>query len=243
MSRFELRQNIPQPVQSVDIINPTHEILTQNQEDNTLIWYDISLSSTDQDTMNTKRALRSVNDYVLLFNDENKCVDYIKSIDVNNIFMVISGTSSTTLLPQIHELKQVKKMCIFCMNGDLYKPLLNDYSKVIGIYTEQEQLVTGLKAAILSFVQTPYLVTFMKNKATQKSHSNAEDAYNFRRQQLIKDIILRMPPTPQSKQKMVDYCRFYYQDNKTVLTKILWGPIEFPPFAFFCFYYYTSFTY
>ncbi|CAF1411547.1 unnamed protein product, partial [Rotaria sp. Silwood1] len=106
MSRVQSKQNILPPVQNVDATNPTNEVLTQNKEGNTLIWYDTSLSITDQDTINTKKALRAVNDYVLLFDNEEKCVQHIGSTDVSNVFMVISGSSAITLLSQIHELKQ-----------------------------------------------------------------------------------------------------------------------------------------
>ncbi|CAF1218958.1 unnamed protein product [Rotaria sp. Silwood1] len=220
MSRFQLIENSSQPVQSIDIINPSREILTQNQEGNTLVWYDTSLRLTNQDIINTKQALRSVNDYVLLFDDEEKCVHYINSIHTDNSFMVIFGASSTTFLPRIHELKQVKIICIFCMNGEAYKSLLNDYSKVIGICIEQEQLVTCLKKAIRSFLQNPSLISLMKNNTKQETHLDAVYAHDFKKQQLIKNIILRMPQTPQSKQNFIDYCRFYYQGNQKVLSDI-----------------------
>jgi hypothetical protein len=168
MSRFQSSHNMLPPIQNVDIINPTNEILTKNQEGNTLIWYDTSLSLTNNDTATTKRALRSVNDYILLFDDEEKCIHYIESIDTDNIFMVISGASSTTLLPQIHGVKQVKAICIFCMNGEVYKSLLNEYGKVIGICIEQEELVTCLNKAIYSSLQKSSLMSSMKNKTKQE---------------------------------------------------------------------------
>ncbi|CAF1388003.1 unnamed protein product [Adineta steineri] len=220
VSRFQSEKNVRPPVQSMDIINPTNEILTVNQEGNTLIWYDASLNSTHQDISKTKQVLRSVNDYVLLFDNEEKCIDYIKSIDTDNIFMVISGRSATTLLAQIHNIKQVKIICIFCINREDYKSLLSDFGKVIGICTEQEELIICLKKAVYSFQQHISLIGLMKSNAKQESHLNAMDAYDFKKQQKMKDIILRMPRTQQSKQKLIDYCQFYYQGNEKMLEEI-----------------------
>ncbi|CAF1148057.1 unnamed protein product [Adineta steineri] len=220
VSRFQSEKNVRPPVQSMDIINPTNEILTVNQEGNTLIWYDTSLALPNQDISKTKQVLRSVNDYVLLFDNEEKCIDYIKSIDTDNIFMVISGSSSPNLLPQIHNIKQVKAICIFCINREVYKSSSSDFDKVIGIYTKQEEAITCLKNAIDSFHQQIPLVGLMKTSTKQESHINATDAYDFKKQQLMKDILLRMPRTQQSKQKLINYCRSYYQGNQKYLEEI-----------------------
>ena len=220
MSRFESRQKLLPPVQSLDIINPLREFITPNQEGNTLIWLDKSLNSMNEDIFKTKQMLRSVNDYILLFDDGEKCFEYIKSIDTDNIFLIIPGRSSNELLSLLHNLNQVKAICIFCINQNDYKSLRTDYKKVIDICTEQEHLVECLQKTIHSFSHNASLIGLLNDKSSQRTYLSATDAYNFKKQQIIKNVIFRMPRTEESKQKLVDYCRSYYQGNQSVLEKI-----------------------
>ncbi|CAF1097693.1 unnamed protein product [Adineta steineri] len=220
MSRSHLNQNILLPIQSVNTVNPSPDSITSNQEGNTLIWLDESLNSMNQDILKTKEMLRSVNDYILLFDDAGKCLEYIKSIDNDNILAIISGKISNAYLPLLHSLSQVKVILIFCMNENLYKPLQNDYKKIAAVCTEQEKLVDCLREIIRSFNCNASLIHLSNDKSKWRTQLNATDAYDFKKQQIIKNVILRMPRTEESKQKLVDYCRLYYKGNQSELDKI-----------------------
>jgi hypothetical protein len=94
-----------------------------NLEGITLIWYDPRLDTTD-DTKQTAHQLREVNNYVIFYSDQVQCVDYIKSVNNEKIFLVMSGKSSSNILQEIYKLPQVDSIFIFCLKVEKYQDLL-----------------------------------------------------------------------------------------------------------------------
>ncbi|CAF5146873.1 unnamed protein product, partial [Rotaria magnacalcarata] len=59
---------------------PLNELLqSPNFEGITLIWYDPCLNTTE-DTKQTAKELREINNYVIFHSDQLECIDFIKSI-------------------------------------------------------------------------------------------------------------------------------------------------------------------
>ena len=83
--------------------NDDHEQVPINMEGITLIWYDTNIcldtDNNDEDMHHTMELLKESNDFILFFSNENKCIDYIKSIENEKIFLITSGECAIHLLP------------------------------------------------------------------------------------------------------------------------------------------------
>jgi hypothetical protein len=57
----------------------------------------------------------------------------------------MSGKSSSNILQEIYKLPQVDSIFIFCLKVEKYQDLLQNYEKIIGIYSERSILIDSIK--------------------------------------------------------------------------------------------------
>ena len=190
-----------------------------NPEGITLIWYDERLETTD-DTKETAQELREVNNYVLFYSDLLSCVDYIKSVTNEKIFLITSGKSASDILQEIHELPQVDSIFIFCMKVERYQDFLRDYEKVIGIYDDRAILIHSIQQNTELLQKQLDTFSFYNEHQEKATRDLSEDSAVFLWFQLFKDVILRMPRDVIAKQQLVQFCRQYYRGNQIEMSNI-----------------------
>ena len=122
----------------------------ENKESITLIWFDPNIDAID-DRQVTIDTLRSINDYALIYTDANQCISYIQSIRNEKIFLIISGVWASVILPSIVDLKQLEVIYIFCGQPEQYSYLMESYSKIAGILTNQQELDLNIRKKLHSF--------------------------------------------------------------------------------------------
>ncbi|CAF1483105.1 unnamed protein product, partial [Rotaria sordida] len=64
--------------------------LNENLEDFTVIWLDAGID-TSSDCIDTKQHLLSIINYLKTFTDSAKCIDYIKTVKEEKVFLIVSG--------------------------------------------------------------------------------------------------------------------------------------------------------
>lgn len=190
----------------------------KNKESSTLLWFDAKIGS-HEDTEVTKQQLRRINDFVLFHTDLDECVKFIQSISKEKIFLIISGAQASQLLPLVSHLCQVDCIFIFCMKTDKYQHLINEYSKIIGIYTQLDQLCLSIREEIDLFHKQ--LHTFSIFDHHHKSIKDlSKQSAEFLWFQLFHHIIVRLSGSQQAKEHMLKVCRHYYRGNKQELKLI-----------------------
>ena len=101
--------------------------IAENLEDITLIWLDSNVTET-ADNYDTQSLLESLSNSVLIYTDPALCMDYIRNITKEGIFLIVSGILSEVVLPHVHSLKTITAIFIFCSNRKKYVPMLKRYS-------------------------------------------------------------------------------------------------------------------
>ncbi|CAF1345547.1 unnamed protein product, partial [Didymodactylos carnosus] len=141
-----------------------------NLEAITLMWYDPNIDKTE-DTKNTMKDLREINDYIALHTDKQKCIDYIESIRNEKVFLVTSERCASDILQQINSLRQVNSVFIFCLKPD-------------NAYPSQQEVLFGLEATfkILSVIKDPEInLWIIKIKATDEEATAVKDYIDLNR--------------------------------------------------------------
>ncbi|CAF1499187.1 unnamed protein product, partial [Didymodactylos carnosus] len=118
--------------------------IATNKENITLIWFDPSIDSND-DTDETKKQLREINDFVIFYTNQEDCMKYIVSIKDERIFLVTSGRLVDNILSSTHSLPQLNSTFVFCMKPEKYKHLEQKYFKIIGAFDRQTEMCTAIK--------------------------------------------------------------------------------------------------
>ncbi|CAF4117962.1 unnamed protein product, partial [Rotaria sordida] len=105
----------------------------ENKESITIIWFDPNIGS-NEDPKKLKQTLGHINDYVIFASDHEQCITFIESIHQEKIFLITSRLKALQILPRVSSLRQIDSIFIFSMEKNQDDYLLNNYSKIIGIY-------------------------------------------------------------------------------------------------------------
>lgn len=197
--------------------------LRENKENITLVWFDKNIESNLEDIQITKTRLRQVNDYVLFFVDPDFCIQYIKSIKSEIIFLISSGNDAHILLSKVHDLRQVDSVYIFCVDKTKYERTLTEgvnYFKIVDIFTEQNSLIQSIKYNVELVQKQGDLFNFYNQN--QKSTRNlTKESAAFLWHQLLREVFQKTPSGDNNaKDEMLQKCRLYYRGNKKELHNI-----------------------
>ncbi|CAF1374543.1 unnamed protein product, partial [Didymodactylos carnosus] len=190
----------------------------RNEEDITLLlFYDGELTE-NSDLITLKGLLRSVNDYVQFYNDEDECLEYSRSIEEEKIFIIIDGPSAEKILPRIHTLEQIVSIFLYRTNSN-YESLINDYPKIVALCTDQQELIKEIRTAIEQVIKQT--AAFSLYDQTEKSTRDlTKESGSFLFFQLFKQILLAMPKTDKDRREMISKCRDYYRGNRKEVNNI-----------------------
>ncbi|CAF4587027.1 unnamed protein product [Rotaria socialis] len=137
--------------------------------------------------------------------DLDQCVTYIQSIDDEKILLITSGSKASHVLSRTASCHQIDSVFIFCMKKERHEHLLNEYSKIIGIYVELDDLCQSIKEQV--DLVNRQIQTFSFFDQHEKSTA-------FLWFQLFNYAVGHLPRSQQAKQQMVRICKDYYRGNK-----------------------------
>jgi hypothetical protein len=201
-------------ISKLTTVTASNPFFIENKEDVTLIWLDKTI-----DTSRTK--LREVTNYVLLYTELEPCIEYIRSINTERIFLIISGNYAEACLNQIHDLPQVDSVFIYCINLNKYKnQFLNSeqYTKIVNVFDNEDQLIESIREELNDLHKQ--LTIFSLYKKQKSTRDLLKESACFLWFQLFKDILFQMPRSEQAKNDMIEQCKQYYRGNNEELRLI-----------------------
>ncbi|UJR11319.1 hypothetical protein I4U23_015500 [Adineta vaga] len=221
--------------------NSTCNVHNENKEGTTLLWFDPNIGSRE-DTLETQKMLRCINDYVIFHTDLEECVKFIQSVEKETILLITSGSKASQLLPRVASLRQIDSIFIFCMKKSRYEYLIDEYSKINGIYVQINDLCQAIKCQTNLIDKQLQTFSFFdqRQKATRDLSRESTEFLWF---QLFHHIINRLPRNQQSKQQMIEICRQYYHGNTKELKLIDQFEQEYQPEEAIRWYTKDSFVY
>lgn len=194
-----------------------HEI-TENKEGILSIWLDAHLDDS-LDCLRTRLLLLELNPAAQFYTDADRCVNLIKSIKYERVFLIISGTFARSALSQIAPYRTVVAIFIFCANHQEHEALINSCDKVIGIFTDQDRLFESIRET-LNLVEKQTLAFSLFDQKQRIGRNLSQESASFIWHQMLLFVLKQMPQDQQSKEEMLSICRNYYRNNKKELNKI-----------------------
>ncbi|CAF4182068.1 unnamed protein product, partial [Adineta steineri] len=192
--------------------------VSHNKEDIQLIWLDGNMNDS-HDYLLSQSMLIQLNSAVQFYSHFDRCLDFIKSITNEQIFLIVSGAFAQQILLQTHRYRSLVAIFIFCSNHQRYKPLMDEYNKITGIFTKQHDLLESIKQK-MNLVEKQTL-TFSLFDQKQKSMKDlSQESASFLLHQMLIYVLKQMSQDEQSKKQMLNMCRDYYKQNKKELKKI-----------------------
>ncbi|CAF0724202.1 unnamed protein product, partial [Didymodactylos carnosus] len=195
-----------------------------NLENFTVVWLDADIDKTN-DCYDTKKRLKTIANHLRTFCDIDECIDYISSVKMAQVLLIVSGSFGEIIAPLIFELSQITFIYIFCRNKIKHETWANhqlsNQNKIRGVFTHKDSLLIQIAedAKVLSKDMTPLNVFSLTHNEKLICALYKESAV-FMWNQLLMDVLLRMPKSDESKMEMLTECESYYRDNAKELEKI-----------------------
>ncbi|CAF0985206.1 unnamed protein product [Rotaria sordida] len=123
--------------------------LNENLEDFTVIWLDAGID-TSSDCIDTKQHLLSIINYLKTFTDSAKCIDYIKTVKEEKVFLIVSGAYGEDVVSEIENLPQIRIVYVFCQNAEKHKEWVSNHSIV---QAENEVLIAMGSTFVINKVE------------------------------------------------------------------------------------------
>lgn len=131
--------------EKMQCFNTISDNLISNKEDTAIIWFDDRIDSNDKTIRYLRRIYREINDYILFYNNQSDCISSIKSMMDEKIFLIVSSLCADDLLAKVHSFKQIISIGVYCTDKRNSKYLLEKYSKILGIFNNQQILTKAVK--------------------------------------------------------------------------------------------------
>jgi hypothetical protein len=95
-----------------------------------LYWLDAEVD-TSNDNIILQKQLRSIIQHLKTFNNQNECQQMIESLDEQNqLILIVSGQLGRQLVPQIHQLRQLSSVYVYCMDKSSNEEWAKHFTKV-----------------------------------------------------------------------------------------------------------------
>ncbi|CAF2156044.1 unnamed protein product [Rotaria magnacalcarata] len=190
----------------------------ENYETFSLLWLDGQVNATEENKL-AQRRLRSIINYLKLFENPQECRQYIKNCsEQDRIVLIISGRLSKELVPQIHELRQLSSVYIYCRRKKEYKTWAKQFPKIKRIVVQLDDLIQRIKEDQKDLAKTEEPISMnIYNSANNPDKSTTELNGNFIHNLLLIDVLVRMPSVETDKQKFVKFYKEEYSDNENML--------------------------
>jgi tetratricopeptide (TPR) repeat protein len=192
--------------------------VTDNKEDIQLIWLDGNMNDS-ADYLLTRTMLLELNPAAQFYSNLDRCVDLIKSIKDEQIFLIVSGAFARPVLSQIHHHRSVVAIFIFCANRQHHESLIHEFNKIVEILPDQESLLKSIREK-MNIVEKQTLAFNLFDQKQKGLKDLSKESASFLLHQMLIYVLRQMSQDEQSKKEMLDMCRDYYEKNKHELKKI-----------------------
>ncbi|CAF1240770.1 unnamed protein product [Rotaria sp. Silwood1] len=173
-----------------------------------LVWLDATIDEVhNQDSINTISKLREIVNIVNTFINADECVNFITDVKEEEIFMIFSDAFGQTIVPLIHEIRQISLIYIFCDQKTCDEQWTKQWPKVKGVFTDIKPIYEALKQAIQMYEQNTISMSFVPPTTGTTNQNLNELDKSFMYTHILKEILLTIDFERQHINEFISYCR------------------------------------
>ena len=209
-----------------------------------LVWVDSSIDENNEDSKHTLEQLRAVVNEVIIFQQVDDCVQFLKTVKNEKALVITSGSLGQDLILQIHHMTQIDAIYIFCSNPARHQSWAPKWSKVKGVYNWIQPICNALQCSVKQSNEDLTPISFVQSNGQTVSSDNLNRLEpSFMYTQILKRILLEMKHEDHERQAIVKVCRKTYQDNPSELKVVEAFGRDYRPDTAVCWYTRECFTY
>jgi tetratricopeptide (TPR) repeat protein len=211
-------------------------------QNNLLVWLDSSIDDSNENFGKYITHLQHIINKINTFTDPKPCVNFLRNIREENVFMIVSGVLGQEIVPKIDAMSQLDSIYVFCSNKVHHERWTKNWAKVKGIFTELGPICILLKRAVEESDQDSISVGVMSVEQGRKQNLDEIDQ-KFMYTQILKEILLEIPYNAESIKDFVAHCRAEYSDSPFELDNITKFEKEYRAESAIWWYTYECFLY
>ncbi|CAF1295657.1 unnamed protein product [Adineta steineri] len=191
----------------------THQPRQRTAQSYSVIWVDGNVDEAHSDCQNILEQLRHVVNHVTICKEPEHSIKCLNNIDDQKVFIISSNDLGQDLVPQIHSMKNVHAIYIFCENKEKHEQWTKQWSKIKDVFTEIKPLCESLRKMAHQCDHNAIPMSFVsKQMAPLAAASNQPNLDQleptFMYSLLFKDIVLEIDDDDtKSVKDLVAYCR------------------------------------
>ncbi|UJR17816.1 hypothetical protein I4U23_004715 [Adineta vaga] len=188
-----------------------------NIESHQLIFLNTNLNNTSQHTvLFLLEEFRKIVNYTKFINNIEETVQFIEQTNDTTTFLICSNCSDQIIIPQIHILKHIRTIYIYCQEEHEHQQCPQEYSKTRNIYTDLQMLLKDLKYDVEQYLQQAKDGIF--SEAGRDNYST--NMFTFSWWNYVISMLCHLTYPDNCLQTFLTTLRHYYQDRESEL-KIL----------------------
>jgi len=195
------------------------QISNENLETFSIFWLDAEVNATE-DNRHTQLKLREIINHLKTFDDQDECYQRILSLSTQDrLILIVSGRCGRQLVPQIHHLRQVSSIYVYCMDKKANEQWAKDFIKIKSVIVELKDLIHVIKQDQQSRVkiEEPLTINIFQTGTNKRDQSTTGLNGNFVHSLLLIDVLIRMKSIESDKTQLIQLCKKEYQDNNNGL--------------------------
>ena len=182
-------------------------------QDFRLVWVDGNFNESDGDCQNTLQQLRTILSNVQVFTESSTCVDFLRDISQEKVFVIISDDMVKDLVPQLHSMPQVNTIYISRNNPESDRTWIKEWPKIKDFYTQTESVCKALQLSVKQCNQDSTPMSFVSFDASDSVVDFDQLEPSFMYTQIFKGILLEMKHGENARQDLVAYYREKHKDQ------------------------------
>ncbi|CAF4176604.1 unnamed protein product, partial [Adineta steineri] len=186
-----------------------------------LVWVDASIDEANKDCQDTLAQLRAAVNDVTMCTQPDECMQFLDKVKDKKAFIIISGSLSQHLVPEIHAMYSLDAIYIFGENISYHQQWTKDWNKIKGVHNNIKDICDALKGRVKQVNQDSISVSFVaeNDDVSAENLNQLEPSYMYT--QIFKEILLEMEHERNQAVKILAmYYRKFYHDNMTKLNII-----------------------
>jgi hypothetical protein len=185
-----------------------------------LIWLDNNINDNNEDCRNTVSQLRRAVNYINTFTDGDQCIEFISSMNEENVCMIISGSLGEHIVPRVHNMSQVDSIFIFCGNKKHHEQWAKGWPKIKGVFTDISPICEAVKQAANQCEQNAIPISYIATSGDMSNKNLNQLDCSFMYTQILKEILLTIQFKQNHIKDFIQYCREALFDNEKELKNV-----------------------
>lgn len=179
-----------------------------------LVWVDATIDENTPSTMKTLKQFHAIVNDMSSFKEIDGCVEYLNGVKKEKVLVITSGSLGQELVKQIHPMKQIETIFIFCGNKSRHESWAQQWYKIKGVYECLKPLCKDLEDSVRQVNHDLTPISFV----TQRDAQDPEIDLNrldpsFMYTQLFKKLALEMKYEENEREVLIKRYQMLYTND------------------------------